>query len=106
MFQQLTLMMAIPPLLVLGSPGTLLLRAAPHHGPGLLLLRAAHAGLRRRTARRLLSAWLAVPLYLAAFYGLYLANLADPILSTVPGHTPLSHGFKNGRAQWRARDIP
>lgn len=27
MFQQLTLMMAIPPLLVLGSPGTLLLRA-------------------------------------------------------------------------------
>ncbi|WP_308297851.1 cytochrome c oxidase assembly protein [Brevibacterium jeotgali] len=32
MFQQLTLMMAIPPLLVLGSPGTLLLRAMPHRG--------------------------------------------------------------------------
>ena len=30
MFQQLTLMMAIPPLLVLGSPGALLLRATPH----------------------------------------------------------------------------
>lgn len=34
MFQQLTLMMAIPPLLVLGSPGTLLLRATPHRGMG------------------------------------------------------------------------
>ena len=31
MFQQLTLMMMVPPLLVLGSPGTLLLRATPHH---------------------------------------------------------------------------
>ena len=57
------------------------------------MLRAAHAGLRSRTARWLLSAWLAVPLYLAAFYGLYLANLADPILSTVTGHTLLEVGF-------------
>jgi hypothetical protein len=32
MFQQLTLMMIIPPLLVSGSPGTLLLRAPPHRG--------------------------------------------------------------------------
>ncbi|MDN3495136.1 cytochrome c oxidase assembly protein [Planococcus sp. APC 4015] len=93
MFQQLTLMMAIPPLLVLGSPGTLLLRATPHHGAGVLILRTAHAGLRNRTARWLLSPWLAVPLYLAAFYGLYLADFADPILATVTGHTLLEVGF-------------
>ncbi|MGH1526466.1 cytochrome c oxidase assembly protein [Leifsonia sp. L25] len=32
MFQQLTLMMAIPPLLILGAPGKLLLKAAPSEG--------------------------------------------------------------------------
>ncbi|WP_338061388.1 cytochrome c oxidase assembly protein [Microbacterium hydrocarbonoxydans] len=48
MFQQLTLMMMVPPLLVLGSPGTLLLRATPHHGAGRLVLTAAHGALRSR----------------------------------------------------------
>lgn len=93
MFQQLTLMMAIPPLLVLGSPGTLLLRATPHRGVGRGLLRAAHAGLRSRAARWVLSPWLALPIYLAAFYGLYLAGLADRILATIEGHVALEVAF-------------
>ncbi|MET0830693.1 MAG: cytochrome c oxidase assembly protein [Microbacterium sp.] len=93
MFQQLTLMMAVPPLLVLGSPGTLLLRATPHSGIGRIVLRAAHAGLRSRTARWALSPIVAVPLYLLAFYGLYLADFADAILALPGGHQGLEVAF-------------
>ena len=93
MFQQLTLMIAIPPLLVLGSPGTLLLRATPHRGAGLLVLRAAHRGLRSRSARWLLSPWIALPVYLVAFYGLYLAGLADRVLAVPGGHLALEAAF-------------
>ncbi|MDX2377587.1 cytochrome c oxidase assembly protein [Microbacterium sp. LRZ72] len=93
MFQQLTLMIAIPPLLVLGSPGTLLLRATPHRGFGRAVLRAAHGGLRSRCARWALSPWVALPLYLFAFYGLYLAEFADGILAAPAGHVVLEVGF-------------
>ena len=93
MFQQLTLMIAIPPLLVLGSPGTLLLRATPHHGLGAAALRAAHGGLRSRVARWILSPWIALPVYLIAFYGLYLAGLADRVLAAPGGHIALEVGF-------------
>ncbi|MER3394143.1 MAG: cytochrome c oxidase assembly protein [Microcella pacifica] len=93
MFQQLTLMMLIPPLLVLGSPGTLLLRATPHHGWGRGVLRLALAGLRSRVSRGLLHPVFTVPLFLLSFYGLYLANFADPILSTPWGHIALELGF-------------
>lgn len=93
MFQQLTLMIAIPPLLVLGSPGTLLLRATHHDGPGGQVLRAAHWGLRSRIAGWILSPWIALPLYLIAFYGLYLAGLADQILAEPGGHISLEIGF-------------
>ena len=93
MFQQLTLMMAIPPLLILGSPGTLLLRATPHAGVGRAVLTMAHAGLRSRLARWALSPWTALPLYLAAFYGLYLAGFADSLLSSTAGHIALEAAF-------------
>jgi len=93
MFQQLTLMMAIPPLLVLGSPGTLLLRATPHRGLGRVILRLALAGLRSRIARWALSPWIAMPLFLMSFYGLYLGGLANPILQTPGGHPLLEIAF-------------
>jgi len=93
MFQQLTLMMMVPPLLVLGSPGTLLLRATPHRGIGRVVLNAAHSGLRSRAATWLLSPWCTVPLYLFAFYGLYLAGSADVVLALPAGHVVLEVGF-------------
>lgn len=89
MFQQLTLMMAVPPLLVIGSPGTLLLRATPHTGLGHLVHRAAFAGLRSPVSRFLLHPGFGIPLFLLSFYGLYLAGLADAFVATIPGHTAL-----------------
>lgn len=89
MFQQLTLMMTIPPLLVIGSPGTLLLRSMPHRGLGRVVLRLAHAGLRSPVARWALSPVVTLPVYLMSFYGLYLSDLINVILSTGVGHEVL-----------------
>jgi putative membrane protein len=93
MFQQLTLMMLVPALLVLGSPGTLLLRATPHRGWGRIVLRLALHGLRSRVAGWLLHPAFTVPLFLLSFYGLYLTNLADPILALPFGHLGLELSF-------------
>lgn len=93
MFQQLTLMMLVPPLLVLGRPGTLLLRATPHTGLGRCVLVAARAALRSRASRVAMHPAVTVPLFLSAFYGLYLAGLADPLLRTWAGHTALEVSF-------------
>jgi len=93
MFQQLTLMLVVPPLLVIGSPGRLLLRATPHRGLGLIAQRAALGGLRSRLGRALLHPALTIPLFLLAFYGLYLGGLADIFLATDAGHTVTELGF-------------
>lgn len=93
MFQQLTLMMAVPILLVLGSPGTLLLRATPHRGAGRLLLAAGFWGLRSRTFRILLHPAVMIPLFLFTFYGLYLSGLADALLQSWGGHLGLELAF-------------
>lgn len=89
MFEQLTLMIAIPPLLVLGSPGTLLLRATPHRGPGRLILSAAIGALRSRPARWLLHPALTIPLFLISYYGLYLGTAAETLLRMPAGHALL-----------------
>jgi putative membrane protein len=89
MFQQLTLMIAVPPLLILGSPGTLLLRATPHRGLGHLVHRLAFAGLRSRLSRWLLHPALGIPIFLLSFYGLYLGGLADYFLMSAVGHIAL-----------------
>lgn len=93
MFQQLTLMMVIAPLLVLGSPGTLLLRAVPHRGVGKTVLRIALCGLRSRAARFALHPALVIPLMLLCFFGLYLGGIADAMLRSPVGHIVLEAAF-------------
>nr|WP_089776118.1 cytochrome c oxidase assembly protein [Ruania alba] len=89
MFQQLTLMMAVPPLLVLGRPGTLLLRATPHHRLGRVVLVGARGALRSGVGAVILHPALMIPLFLLCFYGLYFSDLATMLLRTTQGHIGL-----------------
>ncbi|WP_264079786.1 cytochrome c oxidase assembly protein, partial [Mycolicibacter hiberniae] len=93
MFQQLALSILVPPLLVLGSPGRLLLRSTPHRGPGRWVLAAALAGLRTRAGAFLLHPAVTIPLFLFSYYGLYLSQLFDSIAVTWLGHTALEVFF-------------
>lgn len=93
MFQQLTLMMAVPPLLVLGSPGTLLLRATPHNRLGIPVLRLAIWGLRSRWGRLSIHPAFMVPLFLFSFYGVYFSGIADRLLPSWYGHVSLELAF-------------
>lgn len=93
MFQQLTLMMIAAPLLVLGSPGTVILRGVPHRGVGLVLLRLAIYGLRSRIAAVLLHPLAVTPLTLLALFGLYLTGSADAFLASDFGRAALQLAF-------------
>ncbi len=89
MFQQLTLMMIVPVFLVLGAPGTLLLRSTPHRFGGQWVLRIALLLLRSRVARVLIHPGFSLPLFLFSFYGLYLGGIADVFLASEFGHVSL-----------------
>ncbi|MCI4658463.1 cytochrome c oxidase assembly protein [Cryobacterium zhongshanensis] len=93
MLQQLTLMMVIPPLLLLGSPGTLLLRATPHRGIGRLTLQAALGCLRSRAAKFALHPVLVIPLMVLSLFGLYLSGAANVLLRSWIGHVSLEALF-------------
>ncbi|WP_222672102.1 cytochrome c oxidase assembly protein [Rhodococcus erythropolis] len=93
MFQHLTLSMAIPPLLVLGSPGLLLLRSTPHTGWGIPILTLALTALRSRTAKILLHPGVTIPLFLFSYYGIYLSPMFDLVASSWVGHTGLEVFF-------------
>ena len=92
-FQQLTLMMIVPPLVLLGAPGTLLLRATPHSVIGRPALRGALGALRSRTARRAFHPTVFIPLLLVTFFGLYPTGVASGVLSSRAGHIALEICF-------------
>lgn len=85
-FQQITIMTVVPPLLIVGSPGRLLLRSTPHTGIGRLTLRLAHAGLRSRLARTVLHPVVPIIVAIAMFPGLYLTDLVSPVIRMPAGH--------------------
>ena len=93
MFQHLTLSMLVPPLLVVGSPGRLLLRATSHHGVGRWVLIAALTGLRSRAGRIALHPGLTIPLFLFSYYGLYLSSIFDALAVTEIGHVSMEVFF-------------
>lgn len=80
-FQQITLMTVVAPLLIVGSPGRLLLRATPHRGIGTVVLRIAHAGLRSPITRAALHPIVAILIAAALYLGLYLSDLVSVIVS-------------------------
>ena len=87
MAQHMVLSLITPPLLLLGSPVTLALRALPR-GRGLagtpraLLLGALHS----RIAQAVSSPLFTVPLFLASLYGVYFTSLFDALMSNPVGH--------------------
>jgi len=85
MFQQITAITVIPPLLIVGSPGRLLLRSTPHRRIGLLILKAAHAGLRSRWTRMLLHPFMPIAIALAVFPALYLTDAISAVMATPIG---------------------
>lgn len=93
MFQQLTLMMVIPLLLVLGWPGTLLLKSTPSRGRGRWIRLVALRGLRSRTANIALHPGILVALFLFAFYGVYLTGVGTWLLASWWGHFALEVFF-------------
>lgn len=93
MFQHLTLSILVPPLLVLGAPGRLLLRSTPHRGFGRYVLIAALGGLRCRASRIVLHPGFTIPVFLLSYYGLYLSDLFDAAAASVAGHVTLQMFF-------------
>lgn len=85
-FQQITLMTLVPPLLIIGGPGRLLLRATPHRGFGAVVLRIALGGLRSKAMAFALHPAVAILIVAIAYMGLYLSGLVNVIIAWPFGH--------------------
>ncbi|MGF3053193.1 cytochrome c oxidase assembly protein [Microbacterium sp. YY-03] len=85
MFVQITALVVVPPLLVVGSPGHLLLRTTPHHGLGRVVLRVAHAGLRSPMMRFLTHPAMPIAFALIVYPGLYFTDAISPIIGSRVG---------------------
>lgn len=86
LFQQITLMVVVPPFLLMGSPGRLLLRATPRRGIGRPVLRLALGAYRSRSAQILLHPAIVIIIAVVALPGLYLTDTVSWFLGLPSGH--------------------
>ncbi|WP_231291501.1 cytochrome c oxidase assembly protein [Leucobacter chromiiresistens] len=86
LFQQITLMVVVPPFLLMGSPGRLLLRSTPRRGVGRPVLRLALCAYRSRTARVLLHPATVIIIAVLAFPTLYFTDTVSWFLELPSGH--------------------
>lgn len=86
LFQQITLMVVAPPFLLMGSPGRLLLRAAPRRGLGRPVMRAALSAYRSRTAQVLLHPATVIIIAVVAFPALWFSDSVSWFLELPSGH--------------------
>lgn len=93
MFQQLTLMIVVPSLLVLGAPAQVALHAVPHNMVGRRVRRGCAAIVRSRASLIAIHPAVGIGLFLAAYYGLYLSPLAGLVLANPVGDLGLEIGF-------------
>lgn len=110
-FQVITLLVAVPPLLLMGSPGRLLLRATPHRGVGILALRAAIAAQRSRAARVLLHPVVAILVAIIALPGLFFTDAISWVMALPGGHQALLalmlvFGVIGGAPLWALDPLP
>lgn len=93
MFQQLTLMIVVPPLLVLGAPIRLALRWPRRGLLGRVVRRTALGVMTSRMLRLAMHPLVTIGLFLLAYFGLYLSGAAGRILAAPVGDLALEVFF-------------
>lgn len=111
LFQQITLMVVVPPLILTGAPGRLLLKATPRHGLGRLILGVALRGYFSKMTHALLNPIVPVVITAVAFPGLYFSGALDVFLSLPGGHSILLAiflllGIIGGIPLWSRDQVP
>ena len=86
LFQQITLMVVVPPFLLMGAPGRLLLKATPRRGLGRPVMRAALRAYRSRIAQVLLHPATVIIIAFLVFPALWFTDTVSWFLDLPSGH--------------------
>lgn len=111
LFQQITLMVVVPPLILSGAPGRLLLAAVPRQGLGRFVLGIALRGYFSKVTHALLNPVVPVIITAVAFPGLYFSGALDAFFALPGGHSILLAiflvlGILGGIPLWSRDQVP